>query len=260
MTHSMPEINNILKQLRLSHINHYLPQRNREAIEGKLSYPEFLSLLLQDEMLGRASTKLMARIKRANIRGDKTLENFDFNFNPKINRAQIKELASCRFIIEKTPVLIVGPCGTGKSHLAQALAHCAIRQEIDVLWLPQSKLFSELQVARAFGRYDRKFAELAKVPLLIIDDFGLRPMRSPLDEDFHDLVSARYESASTIVTSNLDFTEWGSAFPNQLLAAATLDRLRHNAHRVVLEGMSFRGREEANSSNKKNKKSGVEKG
>ena len=133
MTHSMPEINTLLKQLRLAHIGHYLPQRNREAIEGKLAYPEFLSLLLQDEMLGRANTKFMARIRRANIRSDKTLENFDFNFNPKINRAQIQELASCRFIKEKTSVLIVGPCGTGKSHLAQSLAHCAIRQVCDAM-------------------------------------------------------------------------------------------------------------------------------
>jgi DNA replication protein DnaC len=256
----MPEIDAILKQLRLSHVGSHLSKRNREAIEGKLSYPEFLSLLLQDEMLGRSNTKFAARIKRASIRNDKTLENFDFNFNPKINRAQIQELASCRFIAEKTPVLIVGPCGTGKSHLAQALAHCAIRQEIDVLWLPQNKLFSELQAARAFGRYEKKFSELTKVSLLIIDDFGLRPMRSPFDEDFHDLISARYENASTIVTSNLDFSEWGNAFPNQLLAAATLDRLRHNAHRIILEGMSFRGHQGANSNNKKEKKLGVEKG
>jgi len=254
MTHSIPEINTLLKQLRLSHVIEHLSQRNKQSIESKLAYPEFLSLLLQDEMLGRSNNKLLSRTKRAGVRHDKTLENFDFSFNPKINRAHIQELASCRFITEKTPVLIVGPCGTGKSHLAQALAHCAIRQEIDVLWMSQSKLFSELQAARAAGRYEKKFLELAKVPLLLIDDFGLRPMRSPQDEDFHDLVSARYESASTVVTSNLDFSEWGSAFPNQLLAAATLDRLRHNAHRIVLEGDSFRGRNDANSSNKKDKK------
>lgn len=260
MTHSMPEINTMLKQLRVSHIADYLPQRNREAIESKLAYPEFLSLLLQDEILGRANSKLIARIKRSNIRSDKTIENFDFNFNPKINRAHIQELASCRFVAEKTPVLIVGPCGTGKSHLAQALAHCAIRQEIDVLCLSQNKLFSDLQAARASGRYDKKIAELAKVTLLIIDDFGLRPLRTPQDEDLHELISERYERVATIVTSNLDFSEWGNAFPNQLLAAATLDRLRHNAHRIVLEGASFRGRVDANSSNKKDKKSAVEKG
>lgn len=241
MTHPMPEINVMLKQLRLSHIMDYLPQRNRESIEKKLAYPEFLSLILQDETLGRENKKLRARMKRASIRGDKTLENFDFDFNSKINRTQIQELSSCRFITEKSPVLIVGPTGTGKSHIAQSLAHCAIRREIDVLWLSQSKLFSELQAAKAAGRYNKKFAELAKVTLLIIDDFGLRPMRSPQDEDFHELISARYECAPTIVTSNLAFSEWGNAFPNQLLAAATLDRLRHNAHRIVIEGPSFRG-------------------
>ena len=241
MTHPMPEITTLLRQLRLSHIAEHLPQRNRDAIAKKMAYPEFLALLLQDEMLGRDNNKFKARIKRACIRGDKTLESFDFSFNPKINQGQIQELASCRFIEEKSPVLIVGPTGTGKSHIAQAIAHCAIRQNIDVLWLSQAKLFSELQAARAAGRYDKKFAELSKVPLLIIDDFGLRPIRSPQDEDFHDLISQRYENNATLVTSNLDFSEWGDAFPNRLLAAATLDRLRHNAHRLVLDGVSFRG-------------------
>lgn len=240
MTHSMPEINALLKQLRLFNMIEHLQQRNRESIERKLSFPEFLSLLLQDEILGRENKKFQVRMRRANIRSDKTLENFNFDFNKKINRALIQELATCRFIAETAPVLIVGPCGTGKSHLAQALAHCAIRQGVDVLWLAQSKLLSELQAARAAGRHERKFSEFAKVPLLIIDDFGLRPMRSPQDEDFHDLISERYERASTIITSNLDFTEWGAAFPNQISAAATLDRLRHNAHRVILEGASFR--------------------
>lgn len=241
MINSMPEINFLLKQLRLSNIIDSLPQRNRESIESKLSFPEFLSLVLQDEILGRENKKLQSRFKRACVRGDKTIENFDFDFNSKINSAQIRELSSCRFIHEKIPVLIAGPCGTGKSHIAQAIAHCAIRQGIDVLWLTHSKLFSELQAAKAAGRYEKKLSEFVRVPLLIIDDFGLRPMRSPQDEDFHDLISERYESAATMITSNLDFTEWGNAFPNQLLAAATLDRLRHNAHKIVLEGTSFRG-------------------
>ena len=245
MTHPMPEINTLLRQVRLLHVMEQLPLRNRESIERKLAYPEFLSLVIQDEILGRDNKKLKARLKRAGVRYDKTLENFDFDFNSKINRAQIQEAATCRFIENHEPILIVGPCGTGKSHIAQAIAHCVIRRGIDVLWMPQSKLFSELQAARAFGRYERKMAELVKVPLLIIADFGLRPMRSPQDEDFHDLISERYERATTIVTSNLDFNEWGSAFPNQLLAAATLDRLRHNAHKIVLEGASFRGSKEA---------------
>src|ERR1700688_703035 len=108
MTHPMPEINIVLKQLRLAHVNDHLAQRNRQAIERKLAYPEFLSLLLQDEILGRENKKLQARVKRANIRCDKTLENFNFDFNLKINRTQIQEIASCRFVAEKVPVLIVG--------------------------------------------------------------------------------------------------------------------------------------------------------
>lgn len=241
MTHPMPEINTQLRQLRLSHIIEHLPERNRDAIAKKLAYPEFLALLLQDELLGRENNKFKARIKRACIRSDKTLASFDFSFNPKINQAQIQELASCRFIQEKAPVLIVGPTGTGKSHIAQALAHCAIRQGIDVVWFSQAQLFLEFQTARAAGRYSKKFSELSRVPLLIIDDFGLRPIRSPQDEDFHDLISQRYENASTLITSNLDFNEWGDAFPNKLLAAATLDRLRHHAYRIILDGSSFRG-------------------
>lgn len=243
MTYSMPEINGFLKQLKLPHIMEHLSMRVQEGIATQIGYPEFLSLLLQDEILGRENKKLQARIKRANIRGDKTLENFDFSFNPKINKAQMKELSSCRFIAEKSPVLIVGPCGTGKSHIAQAIAHQAIRLKIDALWLSQTQLFNELQAARAAGRYHKKFNELSKVSLLIIDDFGLKPLRTPQDEDFHDLISERYERASTLVTSNLDFNEWGNAFPNRLLAAATLDRLRHNAYQIVLEGKSFRGKE-----------------
>lgn len=240
MTQPMPEINMMLKQLRLPNMFENLTQRNQEAIESKLSYPEFLSLLLQDEILGRDNKKLQTRAKRAGIRSDKTLENFDFDFNPKINRALILELASCRFVKENLPILIVGPCGTGKSHIAQALAHCAIRKGLDVLWLTQSKLFAELQAAKASGRYGKKFNEFAKVSLLIIDDFGLKPLRTPQDEDLHDLISERYEQAATVVTSNLDFSEWGDAFPNRLLGAATIDRLRHNACKLVLDGSSYR--------------------
>ena len=97
-----------------------------------------------------------------------------------------------------------------------------------------------MHAARAINAYERRFQSLVKIPLIIIDDFGLKPMRSPHDEDFHNLIDERYETAATIVTSNLDFGEWGDAFPNQLLGAATLDRLRHGAYRLILEGDSYR--------------------
>jgi DNA replication protein DnaC len=236
----MPELTPMLKQLRLSGILDSLDPRNRQAIEHKLAYPEFLALLIQDEVARREQKKLTLRLRRANFRSHKTLEQFDFDFNPTANRALIAELATGRFIEEKVAVLIAGPCGTGKSHLAQALGHCAVRQGHDVLFTTQTRLLGSLHAARATDTFERRFQALARVALLIIDDFGLKPLRPPQDEDFHDLIAERYEQASTLIISNLDFTEWGEAFPNRLLGAATLDRLHHGAYRLILDGNSYR--------------------
>jgi DNA replication protein DnaC len=161
--------------------------------------------------------------------------------NSEARRWLVHDLATGRYLHEKAPVLIVGPCGTGKSHLAQALGHCAVRQGVDVVFSTCASLTQSLNAARATGSYERKLATLARVPLLIIDDFGLKPLRAPADEDLHDLIAERYEQAATIVTSNLDFPEWDQAFPaNRLLASASLDRLRHNAYCLVLDGQSYR--------------------
>jgi hypothetical protein len=129
-----------------------------------------------------------------------------------VYRALVHELATGRYLAEHVPVLIVGPCGTGKSHLAQALGHRAIRQGVDVLFTTCAQLVATLNAARATGGYDRKLASLARVPLLVIDDFGLKRLRPPADEDLHDLIAERYETTATIATSNLDFTEWDEAF------------------------------------------------
>ncbi|MDH4191891.1 MAG: IS21-like element helper ATPase IstB [Betaproteobacteria bacterium] len=237
----MPELAPHLKQLRLSGILDSLEARNRQAIDSKLAYTEFLALLVQDEVARREQKKFALRLRRAAFRATKTLEGFEFERLPSINRSLVHDLATGRYMAERAPVLIVGPCGTGKSHLAQALGHCAVRQGIDVVFGTCAQLTQSLNAARATGGYDRKLAALARVPLLIIDDFGLKPLRPPADEDLHDLIAERYESTATVVTSNLDFTEWDQAFPaNRLLASATLDRLRHNAYCLVLDGQSYR--------------------
>ena len=237
----VPELVPHLKQLRLSGILDSLDARNRQALDGKLAYTEFLSLLIQDEVARREHKKFQLRLRRATFRATKTLEQFDFERLPKLNRTLVHELATGRYLDERAPVLVVGPCGTGKSHLAQALGHCAIRQGVDVLFTTCAQLTTSLNAARATGGYDRKLATLARVSLLIIDDFGLKPLRPPADEDLHDLIAERYEQCPTVVTSNLDFAEWDQAFPaNRLLASATLDRLRHNAYCLVLDGESFR--------------------
>jgi len=236
-----PELAPQLKLLRLSGILDSLEARNRQAIDGKLAYTEFLAMLIGDEVARRESKKFSMRLRRAQFRASKTLEQFDFERLPKLNRQLVHELASGRYLQEKAPVLIVGPSGIGKSHLAQALGHCAVRQGIDVVFTSCAGITQSLNAARATGNYERKLALLARVPLLILDDFGLKPLRAPADEDLHDLIAERYERAATIVTSNLDFDEWDQAFvTNQLLASATLDRLRHNAYCLELEGPSFR--------------------
>jgi len=236
----MPELAPMLKQLRLSGILDSLEVRNKQAIDKKMAYPEFLALLIADEVARRDQKRFATRLRRAAFRSHKTLDQFDFDFNPTINAALVHELITGRFIEENVAVLVAGPCGTGKSHIAQAIGHAAVRQGHDVLFTSQSQLLGSLHAARATESFERKFMALARVPLLIIDDFGLKPLRPPHDEDFHDLVAERYERTATVITSNLDFGEWGDAFPNQLLGAATLDRLRHGAYRVVLDGKSYR--------------------
>ena len=195
----MPELAPLLKQLRLSGMLDSLAHRNRQAIEQKLAYTDFLAGLVQDEVARREQKKLQLRLRRASFRSTKTLEQFDFDFNPGVNRTLIQDLATGRFLREKVAVLIAGPCGTGKSHLAQALGHGAIQQGYAVLFTTQSQLLGSLHAARATGSDERRFQTLARVPLLIMDDFGLKPLRSPQDEDFHDLIAERYEQTATII-------------------------------------------------------------
>ena len=236
----LSELNNQLRKLGLAGMLNALDNRNQEAVRNQMAYCDFLSLLAEDELLMRHNRRHECLLKQANIRGRKTLENFDFRFNPSINQSLIKDLAGLRFLQEKCPVLILGPCGTGKSHIAQSIGFCAIKQGLEVLYTTQDHLSQLLQTAKAIGTYAKRLRALIKVPLLIIDDFALKPLKSPQDEDLHDLIAERYEQASTLITSNLAFDEWQQAFPNQLLAAATLDRLQHNAYVLVLEGESYR--------------------
>jgi DNA replication protein DnaC len=237
----MPELNTQLKQLRLSGFLESLETRNRQAIDGHLAYTEFLALLVGDEVARRDNKKLNTRLRRASFRAEKTLAQFDFDRLPQLNRGQIQDLAAGSYIREKVSVLIAGPVGTGKSHLAQALGHCAVQQGHDVLFASQPQLLAGLHAARATGAYERRLQYLSNVEVLIVDDFALKPLRAPHDEDFHELIAERYERAPTIVTSNLDFDEWAEAFPaNRMLGAATLDRLRHGAYRIVLDGTSYR--------------------
>lgn len=236
------ELKEILKSLKLTGIIDNIETRSQEAIMNKMSYSDFLTVLLQDEILRRESKRFDYKIKKSCIRPSKTIEKFDFGFNPKINQKQISEALLCKFIENKTSVLITGPCGTGKSHIAQAIGFSAIQKDIDCLFVTHDKLNNELSRAKAVGSFESKIKSFIKPSLLIIDDFGIKPFKANQEEDFHDIIAARYEVASTIITSNLDFSEWHNIFNNKLLGAAVIDRIRHGATQINLEGKSYRSK------------------
>lgn len=230
-----------LKSLRLSGVLDTIEVRNQQAVEQKLSYLDFLALVLNDEFERRENKKLQRRLRKANFGQDRTLENFRFDVHGlSVNKGQVFDIATCLFIEERVNVLIVGPTGVGKSHLAQAIGHQACRKGYDVCFCSFYKTMAQLRASRADGSYERRLQSLSRPDLLILDDFGLKPLTTPADEDFYELVSERYERGSIVLTSNLDLSEWGGVFPNPVLGAATADRLRHQAHRVVVEGESFR--------------------
>lgn len=236
----MIEVENLLSPLRLIGMKETLAERNREAVKAQLSYLDFLKLMLQDEVLYRENKKLESRLKMAKFKSDKTIENFDFKFNPKINEKQIKDLATCNFIKEAAPVHLVGPSGTGKSHVAQALARCAILKGHDALFISQSELAGELKLALATDTVSKLKKRLSSVTVLIIDDFGLKPLTEKLEDFIHEVLDHRYERLPIIITSNLHFKEWMQAFSNKLLGSAIIDRLKGNAHEVILDGKSYR--------------------
>lgn len=226
-----------LKSLKLSGMADAFNARIKEATANQMGHVDFISLLLEDERLERQRKQYQRRYKKADFKGFKTIENFDFTANPKINQSLIRDLTTCRFIKEGAPVIIEGPCGTGKSHIAQAIGHCAIQSGYDVIFTTQSKLAQQLQSAQALNNYQQTIKRIAKVPLLIIDDFGLKPLRTPEDEYLHELIAERCELRSTLLTSNLSIHEWHQAFPNKLLAAATIDRLVHNAYMLSMPNL-----------------------
>lgn len=229
-----------LRRLRLSGILDTLEVRTQQAIAEHWSYVEFLARLIQDEAERREHKRLDLRLRRGAVDTTKTLELFDFAFNPGINRQQVFDLATCSFVRARRNVLICGQTGVGKTHLAQALAHEAARQGFEVLYTTADQLLRHLHAGRADGSTDQRLQRYLAPDLLVVDDFGLKPLPPTGPVDLYDVINGRYEKGSIVVTSNRAPTEWPELFGDPLLANAGLDRLGHRAAVLLITGRSFR--------------------
>jgi DNA replication protein DnaC len=235
------ELTQTLRKLSLSGMADALETRLVHAQAERLPPLDFLSALVGDELVRRQDRLLQRRIKAAGFRdANKTLDGFDFAFNPKMNRRLLFELATARFIDRREDVLFLGPPGTGKSHLAQALGLCAIKQGHRVLYRETHALLEELAQAQLLSERKQYIEQLAAVPLLIVDDLGMRKLPPTAAEDLLELVMRRYERSSTLLTSNRPVEDWGKLLGDTAAVSALLDRLLHHGHVLQCGPRSYR--------------------
>lgn len=235
------ELNRALKQLRLGGMAAVLETRLLQAQAQSMAPIDLISCLISDELSRRSNRLLERRQKQAQFRDpQKTLENFDFTFNKKLNRSLVFDLATAGFIAKHEDALFLGPPGTGKSHLAQAIGLAAIQQNYRVLYRETHTLLDEIAEATIDGSRKQHMELLATVPLLIIDDLGMRKLPSTAAEDLLEIVMRRYERASTLMTSNRPVEDWGKLLGDSAAVSAMLDRLLHHGHVLKCGARSWR--------------------
>src|SRR5579884_363013 len=233
------ELDRSLRQLRLGGMADALPIRAQQARTESLGPLDFIGLLVHDELQRRRDRLIERRVKAAGFRDQRTLDTFDFKFNT-LDRALIFELANCRFIEQHEDILLLGNAGVGKSHIAQAIGMAAILAGFGVLYREAHVLFEDLLLANVTGERTQAIATFSEIPLLIIDDLGMRKLPANAAEDLLEIVMRRYERASTILTSNRPIEDWPKLFGDTPAVAAFLDRLMHHSHLIEIRGKSYR--------------------
>jgi DNA replication protein DnaC len=233
-------LQSVLRQLRLSGLAKTLDVRLQEASGHQLSHLEFLELILQDELLVRQQRQIDRRVNAAQFKETKSLDEFDFVFNPSIKRAQIFDLATCRFIREAKDVLLVGPPGTGKSYLVQAIGRQAIQQGFLVYYRSIFDVVRDFLHDEALGGDEKTLAKYLKPDLLIVDDMGMKSLPRRSGEILFEIIMRRYENRSTMMTSNRPLEDWGKLIGDVPSATAILDRFLHHAEIISITGKSYR--------------------
>ena len=233
----------ILRALKLSGLRDTLPERLALARQRHLGHAAFLELLLADEVSRRESRSATLRSAAAGLDPTMRIDTWNEPTDLRYDRTLWSDLTSLRFTEAGHGVLVLGPVGVGKTHLAAALGHIGIRRRLGVHFARADKLFTRLRAARLDNTLDAEMRRLARVDLLILDDFALRPLDATETNDFYELVVERHRKASTIVTSNREPAEWLTMMSDALLAQSAVDRLTSGAHTLIVEGPSYRQRD-----------------
>ncbi len=240
MPSDLIQLQPLLNRLQLTAVSEILEDTIKQALHEKWNYSKLLLHLFSNEVERRQHKQNCARLSKSNLDPQKTLVLFNFDFNNRIPPQIIKELCQCHFIDNHENLFLVGPSGVGKTHLANSIGIEACRKGYNVILQRTGHLLDWLHSGHGDGSYDKKMNKLMKIPLLILDDFGLIQLNKDYQLYLYEIISERYEKASILITRNRDFSEWIEVFDNPLMGSAAMDRLVHKAIKVSIIGDSFR--------------------